>query len=154
MLMREASGRDGGDDDDLTSTVAEHEVARGNLAVGTSAQDEVDDDDDALLAEKIRLLMEENARLRAVAGPDVDASPAESQEEQSLSAAAAGMADWLITAAKEREKAAQEVRAGAACTSRAGKLTRPRLPPPPPRPSAHRPSTARAARCWRKWTAG
>ena len=84
-----------------------------------------DADEDALFAEKIKLLQEENARLRAAAAAAAataqDSLPTEAAPDASaasLTATATAMADWLVAAAKEREKAVYEAASAARAAER------------------------------------
>jgi len=121
-----------------------------------------DEEDDALVAEKIRLLLEENARLRAVAAqqaqaaqPDgASAEPEGEPQADGVASGVSGVADWLLAAAKEREKAALEARAPASSLlSRVSHSSRRHSWPLRLRNELRR-SGRRAAQFWRRSTAG
>jgi hypothetical protein len=90
---------------------------------GPGGDADEDEDEDALFAEKIKLLQEENARLRAAAATAQrpDSPPPEQAPDASaagLTATATAMADWLVAAAKEQEKAVYEAAALARAAER------------------------------------
>jgi len=109
------------DAEELATVVSAHDLHRSTLsaAVPAAAREEEEEDDDALFAEKIRLLQEENARLRAAQAASSGAEPGPDSEDLPLATAGSGVADWLLAELKERERAAAEAAAAAAAAEAA-----------------------------------
>ena len=112
----------------LSARPSESTAAVGAVGVSLDAPEDgpgdEEADEDALFAEKIKLLQEENARLRAAAAAAAAAQrpatpPAETAPDAAgLTATATAMADWLVAAAKEREKAVYEAASAARAAER------------------------------------